>query len=259
MIDSHCHFDFPDFDHDRDAQFGQAAANGISGILIPGVKSTFFQRQIRVAQHFPNIYLAFGLHPYFLEAKSIAELSSLQRFVEQQLDTKTFAPVAIGEIGLDYGIEVDRQLQTQIFEWQLQLAKSLSLPVIIHHRKSHHDILAYLKKYQFPFGGVIHAFSGSQEIAKQYVDLGFYLGIGGTITYARANKTKTAIASVGLQNLLLETDAPDMPICGFQGQRNEPQRLPLIARALAELLSTSTEQVVTTTTHNFKQLFGIQN
>lgn len=257
MIDSHCHFDFPDFDSDRTAEHAKASALGVKRLLVPGVSIEHFARQITLQQKFKNVDLAFGLHPYFLSLKSIDHLAQVEQFITEQLSRSVGAPVAVGEIGLDYAIQTAPEYQKRVFEVQLQMAQNVNLPVILHHRKSHNDIIATLKKHKFTCGGVVHAFSGSTEVAKQYIDMGFYLGVGGTITYARANKTRQALENLGLAHLLLETDAPDMPLFGHQGQRNAPSHIPEIAANLAQLLETSIEQVEATTDKNYVTLFKV--
>jgi TatD DNase family protein len=143
-----------------------------------------------------------------------------------------------------------------VFLDQLELAQSLRLPVVLHHRQSHNELIRLIKHHKFSRRGVIHAFSGSYQIAKTYIELGFYLGIGGTITYPRGKKTRDAIADIPLEYLLLETDAPDMPLCGFQGQRNSPTQLPIIAEALATLKHIDVEQVARVTSANYNSLLS---
>lgn len=141
--------------------------------------------------------------------------------------------------------------------WHLQLAIEFNKPVILHSVRAHHYLLPILKKYRPQRGGVIHAFSGSYETAKQYWDAGFYLGIGGTISYERAAKTRAAVQQMPLESLVLETDAPDMPLQGTQGQRNSPEKLLEIAHCLAALRAQSVEQIAQQTSANTWKLFGI--
>jgi TatD DNase family protein len=167
--------------------------------------------------------------------------------------------VAIGECGLDAAITTSLAIQLPVFEAQLCLATELGLPIIIHCRRSHNELTSLLKRNKLPPGGVIHAFSGSYEMAKQYWDMGFYLGIGGTITYERAHKTREAVKRMPLDALLLESDAPDMPLAGKQGQRNSPEHIPLIAQALAELRGESVQLIAEQTTRNAQTLFKINS
>jgi TatD DNase family protein len=163
---------------------------------------------------------------------------------------------AIGETGLDELITTPRSFLETLLIWHLQLAIEFNKPVILHSVRAHHYLLPILREYRPSHGGVIHAFSGSYETAKQYWDLGFYLGIGGTITYDRAAKTRAAVQRMPLESILLETDAPDMPLQGFQGQRNSPEKVIEVAQCLAELCGQAFEQVAQQTFSNTTQLFG---
>lgn len=252
MIDSHCHLDFPEFDCDRDAVWQAARRKGLTGLLIPGTEARYFSRIQAVAQHCEDIYYGLGLHPWFLTSEHQYHLTLLQDALQASCDdTKR---VALGEIGLDFAIDIEPKVQMRVFEQQLEMAQQFSLPVIVHHRKSHNDIIRLLQQYP-SVKGVIHAFSGSAQVAQSYVQLGFKLGIGGTITYERSEKTRKAIKAIGLQHLLLETDAPAMPLSGYQGQRNSPEKLVLVAQALAQLLEVGPDTISSQTTSNFKELF----
>ncbi len=250
MIDSHCHLDFPHFDQDREKVMVAAAEKGVAGFLVPGTQAQYFKRVIKLATGSSLVRFALGLHPYFLDTFCDADLSELEteaRRCQQQLPKKL---VAIGEIGIDNAIAIDAATQRAVFSHQLELASGLGLPVIIHHRRSHNDIVRLLKQYRFSQGGIIHAFTGSVQEARTYIDLGFYLGVGGGITYPRANKTRSTIKGIGLGHLVLETDSPDMPLCGFQGQRNSPSQLPLIAKSLAKLLELPVSEIEAQTDKN---------
>lgn len=244
MIDSHCHLDFDAFNEDRLQVLQRSKQAGVERIIVPGVRKSQWPRLIALCQRdqdesTPQLHFALGLHPYFLadfHAVDLLMLSHLLRRYRGQV-------VAVGEIGLDALVPVDMALQQRLFKAQLQLAARFALPVIIHHRKSHHLILQSLKQSRFTGGGVIHAFSGSLDQAQRYIELGFKLGVGGTITYPRAAKTRQTLAQVPLSALLLETDAPDMPLMGRQGQRNSPCYLGEIFAALCSLRSEPKEEV----------------
>lgn len=252
MIDSHCHLDFPEFDHDREQVWQTALSKGLRGLLIPGTEAQHFERVQQISGERDNFWYGLGLHPWFLDEEPENDLQQLQRALENSsYDLKC---VALGEIGLDFAIEKEPKTQLRAFEKQLELAQQHRLPVIVHHRKSHNELIRLLKQYP-NLRGVIHAFSGSEYEAETYVKMGFKLGIGGTITYPRAKKTKQAIQAVGLSHLLLETDAPSMPLQGYQGQRNSPELLPVVAETLAGLMQVSVTEVESQTTANFKQLF----
>lgn len=255
MIDSHCHLDFLQFDEDRAEVIQSSLSLGIRTILLPGTHAAGWSKQITLCTQFPQLRYALGLHPYFLSQyrqEHLTELKKLINDLRQQV-------LAVGEIGLDFAIAAQNteqgKLQIEVFEEQLTLAQENQLPVIVHHRQSHNEIIRILKSAGLTQGGVIHAFSGSYQQARQYVDMGFKLGVGGTITYPRAAKTRLTIGKMPLDALLLETDAPDMPVSGKQGKRNSPENLPEILNALAEIRSESREQIELATDLNFAALF----
>lgn len=252
MIDSHCHFDFAEFDEDRNEVWLRALQSGIEAILIPGTESHRFEIIEDLVSCNSNFNFGLGLHPWFLKEDYETQLNDLEKRVQNVIDNMQF--VAIGETGLDFAIDVAVNLQERYFIYQLDLARQYSLPVIIHHRKSHNRIIQLLKQYP-NVGGVIHAFSGSEQEANSYIEMGFMLGVGATITYERANKTRKALKAVGIENLLLETDAPSMPIFGLQGKRNSPEYLTLIAQCLASLLEVDLATISTKTSANFRKMF----
>ncbi|MEM0911723.1 MAG: TatD family hydrolase [Pseudomonadota bacterium] len=255
MIDSHCHIDLAAFNHDRAEVIASANKLGITNILVPGLFVKQFKTLLALQEQHTCIDIAFGFHPYFLHHQNGNNIDTNMQALDDYVSKYRDTVIGIGEAGLDGVISHPFDNQKRYLNAQLELASRYSLPIILHQRKSHNELIRMLKNTNFAYGGVIHAFSGSAEIAKTYVDLGFKLGIGGTITYARANKTKKAITSVGLDHVLLETDAPDMPLFGFQGQRNTPTRLPMIASKLAEILSVEIDDVVQTTTNTYNTLF----
>ena len=255
-FDSHCHYDFADFDNDRRSIWQQCQVQGIRRLLIPGVSPPQWPLALAIARDYEGIVTAAGIHPWW-----VAQLpgQTLTTTIRDQLAASIQQPlcVAVGECGLDGLIDSELPPQQACFELHLQLATELALPLIIHVRKTHHQTLALLRRYQPTAGGVIHGFSGSLELAQAYWRLGFYLGIGGVITYERARKTRAVVTAMPLESLLLETDAPDMPLQGFQGQPNSPLQLPKIAQALAELRGESIDLVATTTTDNGLRLFNL--
>lgn len=263
MIDSHCHLDLPAFQGDWQSVISHAISAGLTHILIPGTQVSQWSTQHTIQSfanqntHAISIDIACGLHPYFLstsETDNATALSALERLLFQS----SSEVVAVGEIGLDGHIAIPMQLQKAMFEAQLRLASEYALPVILHHRKSHHLIFESLKNTGFAEGGVIHAFSGSVEVAKAYVDKGFYIGVGGTITYDRAKKTQETIIYL-LQHhpdrLLLETDSPDMPMQGRQGARNSPEYLGDVLAALGKLGEYDGQALNELTTQNYLTLF----
>lgn len=224
-------------------------------MLIPGVSPESAKRQFLVVEQLPSVCGAVGLHPWWIESATKKAPFTLQALGDL---AARYPVAAIGECGLDGAMDApDWEAQLRILELHLQAAIELELPIILHVRKAHDRMLSVLKRYPLAVGGVVHAFSGSIEVANAYRRHGLLMGVGGVITYSRARKSREAIASLPDDALVLETDAPDMPLCGFQGERNAPSQLPLIAEALAQLRGVSVEAVAKSTTDNAVRLFGV--
>ncbi|KDM91844.1 TatD family hydrolase [Photobacterium galatheae] len=261
MIDSHCHFDFPPFADNSGDYLDLARQAGVSHIVIPSVGERNWQQVKRLCEAArqpgqPALFYALGMHPYFAEEHGPETLARLEQALEQARDDPCC--VAVGECGLDFAIpDADRQQQMDWLVAQLSLANQYNLPVILHCRKAFPELLQCLKCCPPIRGGVYHAFSGSLQQAIQLLDLGIKIGVGGTITYRRANKTRTTIAQLPLDALLLETDAPDMPPAGFQGEPNRPDRVVQVLNALAELRSESVSQLAQATHKNAEVLFAL--
>ncbi|WP_290654142.1 TatD family hydrolase [Idiomarina sp.] len=253
LFDSHCHLDFDVFDEDRGLVIENARAAAVEKFMLLGVCASQWSKLISMAGSIDGGYYALGLHPYFIQQHHAEHIDELIA----QLDRCGNDPRlrAVGEIGLDAEC-ADMDLQLVLLREQLRLAKDARLPVILHHRKTL-DKLLKLVRESGPERGVIHAFSGSYEQGRAWVDQGYYLGIGGTITYPRANKTRDAIKRLPLDAMVLETDSPDMPMCGYQGQRNEPARLVDALAALAELKQCEQAEVASITYTNTKRLFSL--
>ncbi|WP_153447544.1 TatD family hydrolase [Vibrio algicola] len=236
LVDTHCHFDFSAFD-DTQHHLDIAQQAGVTKIIIPAIGESNWSKLANLSSQFPSLYYALGLHPYFMAQHGDDAILKLK----QSLSCRSSKCVAIGECGLDLRLEeqwltpekLDKQYQ--LFEAQVLLAIEFELPLIIHARKAHDQVVKILRKHQPKKGGVIHAFSGSYQQAMEYIKLGFYIGVGGVISYPRASKTRDVISRLPLSFLLLETDAPDMPLDGFQGENNHPTQLKLVFKALVEL------------------------
>lgn len=248
LIDSHCHLDFSCFDHDRAKILERCKKLAVGTIVIPGTQASSWQKQIKLCDLYPQLRFAVGLHPYFLNSFELDHICKLTNLLNQYQNKV----LALGEIGLDAHIDVDWKLQIQVFEQQMMLAKEHMLPVILHHRNSHNELIRILKKNKFTQGGIVHAFSGSLQEAYTYIDLGFKIGVGGSITYSRANKTRKTISQLPLSCLVLETDAPDMPLMGKQGKRNSPEYLPEILESLLSLREENKHQILQTCLNNVK-------
>ena len=251
FFDSHCHFDFNDFDTDRTQLWQNCVDADIKKLFIPGVSQKNWPKLKRLAGENEGIVYGVGVHPWWVNSEPASQ--PLEQIMAEYLgDAKC---VAIGETGLD-GIKNENWAQQEkSFVSHLKLAKRLDLPVVIHSVKAHHHVLSHLQVFG-PGRGVVHGFSGSTEIALQYWKLGYYLGVGGTITYERAIKTRKAVRHLPIDAILLETDAPDMPLAGRQGKRNSPFYVKEIAEQLAELRGEPVDEIATKTTENASRLFN---
>lgn len=233
LIDSHCHLDFPEFDDDRELIMQHCMEQNITTIVVPGVCRKDWQRLLVLCQDNQRLFPALGLHPCFLHQHQPSDLDRLARMCQTQ------SLVAIGEIGLDYypssgNADIGKDEQGRYFSEQLQLARQFQLPVLIHVRKAHEEVLRHLKTIK-SVSGIIHAYSGSYEQAKEYLKLGFKLGFGGAFTYPRATKLRSLVSRLPLDAWVLETDAPDMSPYGHRGERNSPVNLSQIAQTFISL------------------------
>ena len=251
LIDSHCHLDVTDFDADRQAVLARARANGVRGFVVPGIQASGWPALQALCDNEAGVYPALGLHPVFLDQHQAADLQRL----ESELTTRR--PVAVGEIGLDFYVSgLDHDRQQQLFEAQLVMARDAGLPVILHVRKSHDQVLSTLKRVRV-CGGICHAFNGSLQQASQYSELGFRLGFGGMLTFERSTRLRKLATGLPLQLLVLETDAPDMAVAQHQGERNSPEYLPYCLAALAEVRDEDPEEVARVTTENVREVLSL--
>lgn len=225
LFDSHCHLNLPELWPDWQLHWQQAKALGVQKLLVPAVQRGCWRPLLALRQQHPDFDIALGIHPWWATQHQLVDLTELEQlFIDH-------APLisAVGEIGLDYALDpAGFACQQQLFSAQLALARQFDKPVVLHHRKSMVQLLAELKRQKFQQGGILHAFSGSPEQGAAFLAVGFKLGIGGTITYSRAEKTRAAIRRLPLQSFVLETDAPAMPLAGWQGTINTPARLALV-------------------------------
>ena len=255
LIDSHTHLDFPDFDADRSALLAKSRALGVRRMVVLGVYQGNWQRVWDLVQSDPDLHAAFGLHPVYLDQHQPTDLSELGDWLSRLAGHRQLC--AVGEIGLDYFIEtLDRDRQQSLFDAQLQLAADFNLPALIHVRRSHAAVIATLKRFKLKRSGIIHAFAGSKEEAREYIKLGFKLGLGGAATWPQALRMHRVLAELPLGSVVLETDSPDMAPSMFPGQRNSPAHLPDICTALAGIMAISPEQLATESTANACALFN---
>lgn len=251
IFESHAHYDDEAFNEDRETLLASMQENGIGTIINVGASIASTQSTITLTQQYPFLYGAAGVHP-----SETAELDEDKLcWLEQQCRREKI--VAVGEIGLDYHWpEPDRVLQKYWFEKQLELAARVNLPLIIHSREAAKDTLDIMKAHHTQDSrGVIHCFSYTKEIAQEYIAMGYYIGIGGVITFSNAKKLKEAAAAIPIEKILLETDCPYLAPVPNRGKRNSSLNLPYVAQEIAQIKGISREEVVSITSENAQRLF----
>lgn len=251
LIDTHCHLDVSEFDADRAAVVARAHAAGVSDFVVPGIYRDQWPALLAFCRGGPGRHPALGLHPVYLDRHSNADLAELPRWVERE------RPVAIGEIGLDFYVpNLDRTRQQTVFERQLAVARAFGLPVLLHVRKAHDAMLQTLRRVGSA-GGICHAFNGSLQQARQYIELGFKLGFGGMLTYERSTKLRALARDLPLDAIVLETDAPDLTVASHRFARNSPEYLPEVLQALADVRHADPLEVATLTTATARALLRL--
>ena len=251
LADSHVHLDDARFDNDRAAAIERAHSAGVSLQVIPGTDRASWPCIQALCTPGSGLFPAYGMHPMFMHRHQATDIIDLSHWLETQ------GPVAVGEIGLDFYQEGhDAQGQRDIFRQQLALAREFDLPVILHARAALDEVTTTLRHIG-GLRGVVHSFSGSQQQAEQLWKIGFHLGIGGPITYERAQRLRRIVASMPVEYLLLESDAPDQPGAAHRGERNEPSYLPDVLHCIAGLRNQDPEELAAATTANVARLFGI--
>ena len=251
LTDSHVHLDLEEFADDLPAVLARSRAVGVGRWIVPAIASRHWDRLVALHAAQPGVFYALGLHPWFLAEESPQALETLAC----RLAARPEGLVAIGECGLDGAIALPLAEQLPWFERHLQLACELKLPLIVHCRRCYNEVLALLGRYRPPAGGVLHGFAGSRQQGEQLWALGFRLGVGGVISYERAQKTRRAVAQLPVQALLLETDGPSMPLAGAQGERNEPWRVSEVLAILAQLRQQPVEVLMPQLEANVEALF----
>ncbi|PPU76323.1 DNAase [Xanthomonas cucurbitae] len=251
LIDSHCHLDAGEFDHDRAAVIARAHAAGVMQQVIPAITAASWAGLREVCTQAPGLYPAYGLHPIFLDQHRPEHLEALADWIARE------RACAIGECGLDFYLDgLDVQAQRDYFDGQLRLAKRFDLPLIVHARRATEEVIARIKAVG-GLRGVVHSFAGSPEQARQLWTLDFMIGLGGPVTYPRANRLRRLVATMPLQHLLLETDAPDQPDASIRGQRNEPAQLRTVLDCIAQLRGEDAAVIAAQTTANARRLFRL--
>lgn len=255
LIDTHTHLDFPEFDADCAELLQRSRGLGVEKLVVLGVYQGNWQRLWDLVQAHDGLYAAFGLHPVYLDQHRPEHLDELRAWLQRLAGHPRLC--AVGEFGLDYFIEtLDRQRQQDLLEAQLRLAAEFELPALLHVRRAHAATIATLKRQRLNRGGIIHAFAGSVEEAREYLRLGFKLGLGGAPTWPQALRLRKVVAQLPAEAIVLETDAPDMAPAMYPGLRNSPEHLPAICAALAELRGVTPEELAAASSHNAAELFG---
>lgn len=251
IFDTHAHLNDPAFDEDREELISGLPEKGIGFVMNVGCCLDSSKDCIALAEKYPFIYASVGSHPD--SAGEVCE-ELMQTYLEMSKHSKV---KAIGEIGLDYYYEgFDREIQIKAFKMQMELARQAQLPVIVHERDAHGDGMDIVRKFP-DVTGVFHCYSGAAEMARQLVDLGWYIGFTGVLTFKNARKAVETAASIPLERILLETDCPYMSPEPFRGKRNDPGRLIHMAQKLAEIRGLSVEEIIAITTENAKRLYRI--
>ena len=250
LFDTHAHMDDGAFDEDRGELLANLPHQGLALVMNPGCSLESSRNAVKLANTYDYLYAAVGSHPDVADEVNEAVLEEYRELVRNNPKVK-----AIGEIGLDYHYEdIPREIQLRAFRMQMELAKELQLPVIVHEREAHEDGMQVVR--DFPeVTGVFHCYSGSAEMARQLVDKGWYIGFTGVLTFKNARKAIEVASAIPLERIVLETDCPYMSPEPFRGKRNDPGKLYRMAEKLAEIRGLTVEEIHHITTENGKRLY----
>lgn len=252
IFDTHAHYDDGQFDTDREELLGAMEAGGVGTIVDAGSTLESWDKILELTERYPFIYGAIGIHPD--EAGTLDE-AGMERMAKLLDGDKI---VAVGEIGLDYYWDKENHdVQKHWFIRQLDMAREKQMPVIIHSREAAVDTMDIMKQHASGMKAVIHCYSYSAEMAKEYVKMGYYIGVGGVVTFKNAKKLKQVVQEIPLERILLETDCPYLAPVPFRGKRNSSLNLPYVAEAIAELKGTTAEEVIQQTEKNARELYGL--
>ncbi|WP_016854868.1 TatD family hydrolase [Halomonas smyrnensis] len=251
LIDAHCHLDFPDFDADREAVLARAHVAGVEHFVVPGTRRRDWPRVLALGAR-DDVSVCLGLHPYFMEDHREGDIDALAAALDAHPEA-----VALGECGIDARLTDTLDAQWALFDAQVRLAKARNLPLVIHCVRANDRLAKRLRQLAPETGGLIHAFAGSPQQAKAFLDLGFAVGLGGALTHERARRLQRSVAALPDDGYVLETDSPDMPPAGHRGERNEPARVSEVCRRVAELRGQSAERVAADSTATARRLFGL--
>ena len=259
IVDTHAHLDMEPFNKDRAEVIARALESGVSTIITIGTDLESSRKAIELAEEYPEVLATVGFHPHEADGVKEEDIAKLAKIAVHP------RVMAIGEIGLDFYRDYSpREAQLQVLKWQLELAVKLALPVVIHCRQAEKDMLTVLREWisghKEPSGrprGVIHCFNGDADTARHYLDMGFFISLGGYIGYPSSHNMLKVIRDIPPDRLVVETDCPFLPPHSHRGQRNEPAYLPLTVASLAEIRQVSIETVARETTRNAHRLFRI--
>ncbi len=250
LYDSHSHFDAPEFDADRASVLERAEAAGVTQQLVPAVAFRTWPALKATCALRSGLKAAYGLHPMYLDEHRPRHIDALPDWIERE------RPAAVGECGLDFFVDgLNPESQRFYFTRQLEIARDFRLPVVLHARRAVDEVIATIRRVG-GLRGVVHSWSGSEEQAAQLYRLGFSLGIGGPVTFERAQRLRRTVATMPLEHLLLETDSPDQPDAARRGQRNEPAFLVDVLREVARLRGVDESVIAEATRRNAEALFG---
>lgn len=251
LIDTHSHIDMDDYE-DVDSIIANAKASGVENIIIPSVDRSSFEKVISIANTHEGIYCALGIHPSEAQKATAEDFEIIEELAKEK------KVVAIGECGLDYYWDKTFvQEQKSVFEKQIQIALKCNLPLVVHDREAHKDSFDMLVQTEGKIPVIMHCFSGSLEFANECVKQGFYIALGGVVTFKNAKKAHEVAKHIPLEHLLLETDAPYLTPEPFRGKRNEPAYIKFVAEKIAETRGISVEEIAQATTQNARKAFGI--
>ena len=251
LIDTHCHLDAAEFAGDREAVHAAARATGVDILVVPAVAANLFPAVQDCCRRYTGCVPAYGIHPLYVKEAREDDITTLRRWL------LTEQPVAVGEIGLDGHVaDGDPERQAWFFAEQLKLAREFELPVILHVRRAIDQVLKQLRRIRVP-GGIAHAFNGSRQQAGEFIKLGFGLGFGGAMTYSGSTRIRELAATLPLETIVLETDAPDIPPAWLDRGRNTPAELPRMAAVLAELRGMAVSEVAAATSVNARRLLSL--
>ena len=247
LVDTHCHLNLTD---DIDSILMDAEKNNVKKIIISGCDKKSIRDGLEIVYRYPNIYMTIGFHPDEVDDLTDKDISDLEALIKTNKKI-----VGIGEIGLDYyHNDMNKEIQKEYFIKQIELAEKYDLPIVVHSRDSIQDVYDILKEHKSR--GVIHCFSGSIEMAELFIKIGFYLGIGGVVTF-KNSKLKEVVNELSLDNIVLETDSPYLAPEPYRGHTNYPQNIKIVAQAIRKIKDVTLEEVTTKTTSNVNKIYNL--